>query len=152
MTLILILRFKNCGRSGRLIPSFIRTLQTLEISPSHAIHLFGHEVESLMRRLRALVSAKLSSPNGAFASLTDICLVNLSVNFKVRWGILEEDALDPWLWELKRVCEEAKVKIHVNERISSVGGPFGDCFPCSSRRTVEIGGIQSAPVEPEEED
>ena len=150
MTLVLILRFKNYGESGRLTPSFIRTLQTLEIDPSSAIHLFGHEIDSLMHRLRALVNAKLSSPNGASASLTEICLVKLSVNYTVRRGNLEQDALDPWLWGLRRLCEDAKVKIHVNERIP--GGPFGDCFPCSSRRTVEICGIDSAPVEPEEED
>lgn len=152
MTLILILRFKNYGGSGRLTLSLIRTLQTLEIDPSPAIHLFGHEIESLVHRLRALVNAKLSSPNGAFASLTEICLVNLSVNFKVRWGILKQDALDPWLWGLRRLCEDAKVKIHVNEGNSSTGGPSGDCFPCSSRRTDEICGIDSAPVEPEEGD
>ena len=86
----------------------------------------------------ALVNAKLSSPKGAFASLTTICL-NQS---KDHLGY------NTWLGDLKRVCEEAKVRIHIRGRIPSEGTSSEDCVHCMARRAFAIRSIDSAPVIP----
>ena len=65
-----------------------------------------------MRRLEALVNAKKSSPDGAFASLTEICLASLSVaSLTDRWESHAVDQLNPWLGDLKRLCKESEVKL-----------------------------------------
>ena len=100
-----------CVETDKLIPSFTRTLQTFTVHQFN-INLLNYEVEGLVRRLETLVDAKNSSPNGAFASLTEICLASLSVASKTdRWGPHAADKLDPWLGGLKHLCKESEVKL-----------------------------------------
>lgn len=103
-----------------------------------------------MRRLVALIHAKLSTPNGAFASLTEICVANLTVeSTKSRWVA---ERLDPWLGEFERACEEANVKIHTTGTTTSMQVSYTGIYPCSSCRPSEMGRLDSAPVIPGEED
>lgn len=134
MTLIII-RLKN---GHGLIPLFLRTLQTLKINQDHTI-LIEHEAFGLMHQLVALVNAKLFLTNGAFASLSEICLADLSVlSQNVRHGDFK--SLDPWLGDLKRVCEAAMVKFHYFEPRNS--------DPCSFCPPRERLSLDSAPVVP----
>ena len=97
----------------------------------------------------AFVRAKTSPPNGAFASLAEICLVTLSVkSTQSRRDGPEPYGLDPWLGDLKQVCEEANVKIHTKARTTSREGPSGEFYPCSSCRIGEVDSLDSAPVIP----
>lgn len=100
-----------------------------------------------MHRLVALVHAKLSTPNGAFASLTEICVANLAVkSTESRWGT---DRLDSWLGDLKRACEEANVKVHTRATSTSIQSPSGEDFQCSFCRPSEMSVLDSAPVIPD---
>lgn len=66
-----------------------------------------------MHQLVALVKAKLDPANGAFTALRGICLGNLSMEFIDDYAWLaDENRLDPWTGDLRRVCEEADVKLH----------------------------------------
>ena len=71
---------------------------------------------------------------------------------KLRWGANESNWLDPWLSDLKRVCEEAKVNIHSTREEGWPEGSCGDLNPCISRKWVDHPNIDSAPAIPEEED
>lgn len=111
--------------------------------------MFEHEVDDLVRQLETLVSAKLSPTNGAFASLTEICLANLPVRSSTHdWGANEPNGLDLWLGDLKRVAQEAKVRIHADYRGELSAGDV----PCSFCKPVDSYTLDSAPVIPEEEE
>ena len=71
-----------------------------------------------MHQLVTLVKAKLDPINGAFAALTGICFGNLGLHL-VRDQLIydESDRLDPWMGDLRRVCEEADVKLHDAELV-----------------------------------
>lgn len=123
-----------------------QTLQSLKIYQSH-MKLFSYHIKGLVHRLVALVHAKLSTPNGAFASLTEICVANLAVkSTESRWGT---DRLDSWLGDLKRACEEANVKVHTRARSTSIQSPSGEDFQCSFCRPSEMSVLDSAPVIPD---
>ena len=70
------------------------------------------------------------------------------------WGGDEPDGLDPWLGDLKHVCEESEVMIHSKKNSLCVDGSSWGMHPCSScrPRPVELVSLDSAPVIPEEED
>ena len=111
--------------------------------------MFEFEVDGLVRQLVALVNAKLSPTNGDFASLTEICLANLAVKSSThRWGANKPNGLDLWLGDLKRVAQEAKVRIHTDYR----GESSADGIPCSFCERVDSYTLDSAPIIPEEED
>lgn len=83
-----------------------------------------------MHRLEAIVDAKRSSPDGAFASLKKICLAGLSMASVInRSGNIEVEAegLDPWLGNLNRVCEESEVELHSKWNMVCRDGPSGGC-------------------------
>lgn len=109
--------------------------------------MFEHEVDGLVRQLISLVQAKLSPTNGAFASLTEICLANLPVKSSThRWGANKPSGLTIWLGDLRRVAQEADVRIHTGQGGSSaVGGEY-----CSFCERVDSYTLDSAPVIPEE--
>ena len=105
-----------------------------------------------MHQLVALVNAKLSPTNGAFASLTEICLAHLSVDFNDNpWRRPNQLGFDPWLGDLRGICEKAKVKLHTKqETMYGPHGPSEDSYPCSFCQPHEIH-VDSAPVIPEED-
>lgn len=106
-----------------------------------------------MHQLVALVNAKLSPTDSAFASLTEICLTSLLVqSTESRWGGNEPSGLDPWLEDLEQVCEAANVKIHYNGGTTSIEGPSWGSNPCSYCHSDETGSLDSAPVVTEVED
>lgn len=113
---------------------------------------FSYQIEGLIHQLAALVHAKLSSPSGAFASLTKICLADLSVkSTKSRYVGAEPDGLDVLLGDLKRVCEEAKVDIHSKRMMTNfLRGRSAEGSLCSSCGPGETPSLDSAPVIPEE--
>lgn len=56
---------------------------------------------------------------------------------------------EPWLWDLKRACEEAKVKIHIKRM--STEEQSGESYPCSFCFPADIDGLESTPEVSEEE-
>ena len=101
----------------------------------------------------SIVNAKLSSSNGEFAFLTGLCIADMEVNStKLRWGANEPNWLDPWLGDLKRICEEARVNIHSTWEDRWPKGSCGDLNPCISRKRVDRSKLDSAPAIPEKQD
>ena len=136
----------------KLIAQFPRTLQTLRINQTYTL-LHEHEIEGLMHQLVALVKAKLDPINGAFAALKGICFRSLELYPKCDQLRRDEPNRPvPWMADLRRVCEEADVKLHDNEK-----GLFWmeeeslyDYF-CNLCRRCETP-LDSAPVIPEKEE
>ena len=113
--------------------------------------LHDHEIEGLMQQLVALVKAKLDPANGAFAALKGICFGNLSLQLRRDYEILTEpNRLDPWTRDLRRVCEEADVKLH--DEMETIEGLSQDASWCSSCKRNGEPILDSAPVVPEEEE
>lgn len=130
--------------------SFLRTLQTLQIWSgtylSQGFELICDDTEGLIHQLIALVNVKLSPANDYFTSLTLICLGLLYVNTRGRGPGDRRDGHDPWLVDLKRVCEKAEVGVHPR-------APQGqECHDCSFGRADEMISLDSWPVIPDEED
>ena len=71
---------------------------------------------------------------------------------KLRWEAKAPNWLDPWLGDLKRVCEEAKVNIHITGAGMWPEGSFGDLNPCNSCELADHSKIDSVPAIPEEQD
>ena len=103
-----------------------------------------------MRQLVALVKAKLDPANGDFAALRGICFGNLSLKLVGFYGVsTEPNRLNPWIGDLRRVCEEADVELHdVTETIEGLSQDASWCSSC--RRCWPA--LDSAPVVPEEEE
>lgn len=81
-----------------------------------------------MHHLEALVDLKRSSPDGAFASLSKMCVASLSAASVIsRSGNIEAVGLDRWLGNLNRVCEESEVKLHSKWDAGCRDGPSGGC-------------------------
>ena len=70
---------------------------------------------------------------------------------KHRWGASEPNWLDPWLGDLKRGCEEAKVWTHIPGGGMWPEDSFGELERCSFCEHVDVS-IDSAPAIPEEQD
>ena len=106
-----------------------------------------------MHQLVALVKAKLVPANGAFAALTGICFGNLSLELvRDQWVYYEPNRLDPWMGDLRRVCEEADVELHDEMRtIEGLSQYAYFCRLCRRCETV-VTALDSAPVIPEEEE
>lgn len=73
----------------------------------------------------------------------DLCLVGLNVRTKEHD---QRDGQSSWLGDLKRVCEKAKVRVHLPVQ------QLPDCHVCSSLRQDEVTVLGSWPVIPDEED
>ena len=100
----------------------------------------------------SLLNAKLSSPNGDFAFLTGLCIAKCYViSSQLGWLSDEANWLDPWLGELKRVCEEAKVRIHIPGGRMWPEESFGELDRCCFCEQVDLS-IDSAPGISEERD
>ena len=135
-----------------LIPQLLRTLQILRINQTYT-PLHEHEIEGLMHQLAALVKAKLDPINGAFAALTGICFGNLALHLiRDQHIYAEPNRLDPWMGDLRRVSEEADVKLHDAETglvwIEEVSRHAYFCSLCETVATA----LDSAPVIPKEEE
>ena len=106
-----------------------------------------------MHQLVALVEAKLVPANGAFAALSWICFDNLSFErLRGYWVHHEPNRLDPWMGDLKRVCEKADVKLHHCESwVTGMEELSQDAYCCSVFRRYETP-LDSAPVIPEKEE
>ena len=100
----------------------------------------------------SLLNAKISSPNGDFAFLTEICIAKCYVT-STKLGYLSEEPnwLDPWLGELKRVCQAAKVRIHIPGGGMWPEESFGELDRCCFCEQVDLS-IDSAPTIPEQRD
>lgn len=104
-----------------------------------------------MEQLVALVKAKLDPANGAFASLKGICFGNLSVELiRDDWVLIEPNRLNPYIGDLRRLCEEADVKLHDElETIEGLSQDASWCFSCARCWKPDL---DSAPVVPEEQE
>ena len=137
---------------NKLIPQLLRTLQKLTINQT-CTPLHEHEIEGLMHQLVALVKAKLGPANGTFAALKGICFGTLALYLiRDQFIYAEPNRLDPWMGDLRRVCEEADVKLHDAETglvwIEEVSRHAYFCSLCTSPETA----LDSAPVIPKEEE
>ena len=102
-----------------------------------------------MRQLVALVKAKLDPANGDFAALRGICLGNLTLELLDGYGVITEpNRLNPWIGDLRRVCEEADVELH-DEEATTIEGLSQNASWCSSSRRWWKQTLDSAPVIPE---
>lgn len=129
------------------------TLQKLKIDGwLNNIIIFEHQFGGLIDHLVSLVNAKLSSPNGDFAFLTGLCIEDMRAYSKLRWRSNEPNWLHPsWLGDLKRVCQEAKVNIHIPGGGMLPEESFGELERCSLCEQVDVS-IDSAPAIPERQD
>ena len=104
-----------------------------------------------MHQLVALVKAKLDATNGAFAALRGICLGNLPLPMDYYAVSTEPRRLEPWVSELRRVCEEADVKLHDGLQdlncLNWLKQDVPQCFSCRRWKTT----LDSAPVIPKQE-
>ena len=125
---------------------FFRTLQTLIINRNY-VSIVENEIEGLIPQLVALLNVKLSPTNGAFASLREICLAYPRITPPSSpWQGIEPNRFNVWLGDLRRVCEEAEVRIHADERTPWIECSSGDRVPCSLCRPRELDRPDSAPV------
>ena len=67
------------------------------------------------------------------------------------WKGSERNRLEPWLGDLRRACEEARVKLHTDGRTMWIDESSEDPSPCSFCRQTGAT-LDSAAVIPAEED
>ena len=114
-------------------------------------NLYGSISKRSIDLLVSLLNAKVSSPNGDFASLTGLCIAKIRSERGWTSDRPNSNWLHPWLGELKRVCEDAKVKIHIPGGGMLSEEPFGELDRCCFCEQVDLS-IDSAPAIPEERD